>query len=196
MAFGGALYAALAWLHKHRMNGGDVSVDRVYRIFDADWYAQRLDARILYKNGETDAGLTILGKEMLSLYFVRPEPKPIGAEVPFVLPLIDRSTGERLDVNLEGFIDLIEEGDGIVEFKTSAQTMSQADVDDHLQLVAYSYAYETLYRRRPRALRVVDFVKNKRPKVVALKADPQKVDYQRFFGLARHVLRAIEPRQF
>lgn len=168
LAFGGALHAGLAWLHKHRMNAAHVPLDRVYRIFEADWYAQNVDTRIHYKNGETDVGLSILGKETLSLYFVRPESRPVGAEVPFVLPLVNRATGERLDVNLEGFIDLIEEGDAVVEFKTSAQTMSQADVEDHLQLTAYSYAYETLYRRRPRVLRVVDFVKTKRPKVVAL----------------------------
>ena len=50
--------------------------------------------------------------------------------------------GERLDVNIEGYIDLIEKDDAITEFKTSNQAMNQNDVDDHIQLTAYSYAYQ------------------------------------------------------
>jgi len=132
LTFGGSIHAALAWLHKQRMNEKDVSVDKLYRIFDADWYAQTLDTNIRYKNGETDTRLAIMAKEMLSLYFVRPHRKPAGAEVPFTVPLVNTDTGEKLDVNLEGYIDLIEEG-AVTEFKTSSQTMNQSSLDNHLR---------------------------------------------------------------
>lgn len=196
LAFGGSVHAALAWLHKQRMNGNDVSIDKLYRIFDADWYAQTLDTDIHYKNGETDTRLTIMAKEMLSLYFVRPHKRVLGAEVPFTVPLVNLDTGEKLPVNLEGYIDLIEEGDSICEFKTSGQTMSQSDLDNHLQLTAYSYAYEILYRRAPRTLRLVDFVKTKRPKIIPLEADRTKMDYQRFFYLAGKILKGIREKVF
>jgi len=190
LTFGGSIHAALAWLHKQRMNEKDVSVDKLYRIFDADWYAQTLDTNIRYKNGETDTRLAIMAKEMLSLYFVRPHRKPAGAEVPFTVPLVNTDTGEKLDVNLEGYIDLIEEG-AVTEFKTSSQTMNQSSLDNHLRLTAYSYAYEILYRKPPRALNLIDFVKTQRPKIVTLQTEAKKLDYQRFFYLASQILRGI-----
>ena len=191
LAFGSAIHSALAWLHKQRMNGNDVSIDRLYRIFDADWYAQRIDSDIRYSNGETETGLTIMGKEMLSLYFVQPHREPLGAEVRFVLPLVNISTGEKLDVNLKGFVDLVEKDNAVTEFKTSNQAMDQDDIDNHLQLTADSYAYEMLYRRPPSLLKLVDFVKTKRPKVITLQTQAKKLDYQRFFYLASQILKGI-----
>jgi len=196
LAFGGSIHAALAWLHKQRMNGNNVSQERLLRIFDADWYAQKLDTEIRYKNGEANTRLTVMAREMLSLYFNQPYKKPVGAEVPFVLPLVNLSTGERLDINLEGFIDLIEKDDTIVEFKTSAQTMKLSDIDNHLQLTAYSYAYEMLYQKPPKLLKLIDFVKTKRPRVITLEANAKKLDYQRFFYLARQVLKGIRRQVF
>jgi len=195
LTFGGSIHAALAWLHKQRMNGNDVSVDKLYRIFDADWYAQKIDTDIHYKNGETDTRLAIMAKEMLSLYFVRPHRKVQGAEVPFTVPLVNTDTGEKLDVNLEGYIDLIEEG-AVTEFKTSNQTMNQSSLDNHLQLTAYSYAYEILYRKPPRSLKLIDFVKTKRPKIITLEANRKKLDYQRFFYLAKQILKGIRSGVF
>jgi putative RecB family exonuclease len=178
------------------MNGNDVSLDKVYKIFDADWYAQNIDSQVRYKNGESDTRLTIMAKEMLSLYFVRPHKRVKGAEVPFTVLLVNLGNGERLPVNLEGYIDLIEEGDSICEFKTSGQTMNQSDLDNHLQLTASSYAYEMLYRKPPRALKLIDFVKTKRPKVIALEVDRKKLDYQRFFYLASQILTGIKSKVF
>jgi len=196
LAFGGSIHSALAWLHKQRMNGNDASLDKVYKIFDADWYAQNLDGQIRYKNGETETGLTIMAKEMLSLYFVRPQRKIVGAEVPFTVPLVNLASGERLPLDLEGYIDLIEEGDSICEFKTSGQTVNQNDLDNHLQLTAYSYAYQMLYQRPPRTLRLIAFVKTKRPKIVSLEMPRERLDYRRFFHLAGQILRGIKSRLF
>jgi putative RecB family exonuclease len=196
LAFGGSIHAALAWLHKQRMNGNNVQLEKLLKIFDADWYAQKLDTEIRYKNGEAESKLTVLGKEMLSLYFNQPYKKPVGAEVPFVLPLVNLSTGERLDINIEGYIDLIEKDDTITEFKTSNQAMNQNDVDDHLQLTAYSYAYQMLYQRPAKLLKLIDFVKNKRPRIITLEVDREKIDYPRFFHLAKCVLKGIRSRIF
>ena len=196
LAFGGAVHGALAWLHKQRMNGNNVNLEKVLKIFDADWYAQKLDTEIRFRNGEAEDRLVVLGKEILSLYFNRPYKKPVGAEVPFVLPLVNLQTGEKLDINIEGYIDLIEKDDTIVEFKTSSQTMNQTDIDDHLQLTAYSYAYKMLYQRPPKTLKLIDLVKTKRPKIVCLQINSETLNYQRFFNLAKQVLRSIRSRIF
>ena len=197
LAFGSAFHAALSWFHNAQMrNGNGVSMEKLWKIFQADWYAQGLDTEILYKHGETETGLAVLAKELLRLYFARPETPIKGSEVSFVVPLVNPATGEELGMNLEGFIDLIASDDTIVEFKTSAQTMSSADVQNNLQLTAYSYAYTMLYQRPPQALKIIDFVKAKRPKMVVLRTSRTEHDHQRFFGLARQVFRSIRSHIF
>ena len=197
LAFGSAFHSALSWLHKQQTAGRDgVTLDRLWRIFEADWYAQRLDTEILYKPNETEVALAGLGREFLRLHFARPGVNIKGSEIHFTVPLRDPEDGRTLSVNLEGFIDLVEADDTIVEFKTSAQTMNARDAHTHLQLTAYSYAYEMLYHRPAKALKIVDFVKSRRPKMVVLETTRTANDHQRFFCLAGQVLNAIQSRIF
>jgi len=196
LAFGSAFHSALAWLHKQMTNGNGITLERLCKIFDADWYAQRLDTVILYNGPETEASLHVLAKELLRLYVTRPEGQVKGAEVPFTVPLVNPTNGEQLEVNLEGFFDLITADEAIVEFKTSGQTMTSRDADNHLQLTAYSYAYEALYQHPAANLKIVDLVKTKRPKMVVLETVRTKADHQRFFWLAKEVFNGIRSRVF
>lgn len=109
----------------------------------------------------------------------------MDAEYPFRVPLISPSTRERLGIALEGFIDLIEEGEVLTEFKTSGKTMDTKNVDDLLQLTIYGYAYKTLFGKEPRLLRVVNFVKTRTPKMVVLETEREKKDYKRLFYLVK-----------
>jgi putative RecB family exonuclease len=191
LAFGSALHSAISWLHKERMKGNDVTADRLSKIFEADWYCQKLDNDIRYKEGEEEMKLVIMGKEMLNMYFLEAPKKVKGSEISFSLPLVNPVTGQSLGINFDGFIDLMEDENTIVEFKTSHTAMSQNDVDNHLQLSAYSYAYEILNQRLPRVLKIVDFVKTKKPKMLVFETTRAKKDIERFFALASHVLRSI-----
>lgn len=196
LALGSAIHSALSWFHKAKMNGRKVSLEKFYKIFDTDWYSQNVDTDIRYKNGEEEMKLVVVAKELLALYFHQRHNGVKGAEVPFTVPLINPSNSERFVVDLEGFIDLIEEDDTIVEFKTSNQTLDQKTIDDQLQLTIYSYAYEMLYQRSPKLIKVVDFVKTKKPKMIVLKTKRDKNDYQRLFHLASQVLRGIQSQIF
>ena len=201
LAFGSALHSALAWLHQQRMkaatNGnGQITLGRLLRIFSADWYAQQVETEIRWKEGEASLQLATMAAEMLRLYFQEPYEPIKGAEIPFVVPLIDPATGKELDLMLEGYFDLVEEGDGLTEFKSSAQAMTTDDANEHLQLTAYSYAYETLYQRPLKRLRIVDFVKHKKPKLIILETRRTKADYERFFALVSQVLAGIRNRIF
>ena len=140
--------------------------------------------------------LSVMAKELLSLYFNNGDIEPLDAELPFVVTLVNPSSGERLQVSFEGFIDLIEKDGTIIELKTSKQTMNHSDIDNHSQLTAYSYAYEMLYRKPPRLLKLVDFVKTKKPRVIVLETSREKLDYQRFFNLAREILKGIQSQVF
>lgn len=196
LAFGSAIHSALDWLHRERMNGNSTSLDRLFKILEADWYAQKLELDIRFKEGEDEERLVLLAKEILGLYFHEPANELKGTEIPFTVPIINPSTGEKLEVNLEGFMDLIEKDGTIVEFKTSQQTMNLDDVINSIQLTAYSYAYEVLYQRPPKALKVINFVKNKKLKINSLETRRKRSDYQRFFCLAKQVLKGIEAKVF
>ena len=196
LAFGSAIHTALSWLHKEVINGREVSLKRLYKIFDSDWYSMKIGNEIRFKDGEEEMNLILMAKEMLGLYYHQNNNKVIGAEIPFVVPLKHPSNGDMLDVNLEGFIDLIEQDDTITEFKTSATRLDKRSIDENLQLTAYRYAYEMLYQRPPKLLKVINFVKTKKPKMVSLKTKRNKSDYQRFFNLAKEVLRGIQAQIF
>jgi len=191
LAFGSALHSALAWLHSERMKGAVPSLDQLYRIFDADWYSQRIDTNILYKDGEEEMKLAMQGKEMLGMYFNEPS-KPIkGSEIHFTVPLVKPTTGEHLGINLEGYFDLVEADDTIVEFKTSAQALTANDIKVHLQLTAYGYAYNLLHRRAPKGYRVVNFIKTKKPRLEMTETARSEAHFDAFFHLAEQVLNGI-----
>jgi putative RecB family exonuclease len=196
LAFGSAVHSPISWMHKEIMNGNEVTLEGLIRIFEADWYVQKQDTKIRYKDGETEMMLLIMAKEMLGLYFQNPIKEAEGSEVHFNVPLVDPTTGKELGVDLEGYFDLIEAGDSIVEFKTSAQTMNQAGVNDHLQLTAYSYAYEMIHRRPPKVLKIINFTKHKKPKMLSFETWRDKADHKRFFSLASQVLEGIKHQVF
>jgi len=105
--FGSAIHSALDWLHKKRIKGEEVSLSALYRIFDAEWYAQKLDTEIRYKDWEIDEGLRIMGKEMLSLYFESIEDNGNrfkGAEVSFTVPLRNQPAVIALLFHWRGYL--------------------------------------------------------------------------------------------
>ena len=194
LVFGGAIHSAIAWFHKKQLAGRNVPLEKLYAIFSADWYDQRLESDIRYREGETETGQILLGKEILSLYYHQPRKQVKGTEIPFTVPLVSPGNGDHLGINLEGYIDLLEENDGIVEFKTSIKTMDLKDLN--LQLTAYSYAYEMLFQKRPKSLRVVNFLKLKKPKMLSLEVKPACIDHHRFFHLAKEALKGIRSGVF
>jgi hypothetical protein len=196
LAFGSVIHSALSWIHDNRMQGEEVSLDMLYRIFDSDWYVQKLDTEIRYKDSEQELILELLGKEMLDLYLQLPQKKLKGSEIHFSVPLIDPVSKEKLPVNLEGFFDLIEADDIIAEFKTSAQTMNQEDVDSHIQLTAYGYAFKALFNKPAKGFKIVNFVKRKKPKIETFETQRNELHYQGFFFLAKSVLRGIQNKIF
>ena len=177
-------------------NGNGIPLEKVYRILEADWYAQKVDQEIRYKNREDEMKLLVMAKELLGQYLSQPSKEIMGTEIPFTIPLVNPVTGEVLGINLEGYIDLVEKDETIVEFKTTGQIMDQKDANDHVQLTAYSYAYEMIHQRPPKNLKIVNFIKTKKPRIIPLETRRDQSDYQRFFYLAGQVLKGIENKNF
>lgn len=192
LVFGSAIHATLSWFHHELLAGRQPPLEQVNRVFEADWYGQTVESEIRYKENETATSLMLLGRGMLALYYQEPHHRVEGTELPFTVPLIDPVTGESLGINLEGFIDLLEKPDTIVEFKTSIKVMDIKDVT--VQLSAYSYAYEFLHERLPKLFKVVSFLKTKRPRIHV--QETRKCDHQRFFNLAKKVFEGIQAQIF
>jgi putative RecB family exonuclease len=72
LVFGSCVHSAMAWLHKQRIAKKAVDLEQVQRIFLADWYANRVEADIRYKQGENETNLQMMGRELLSQYFHMP----------------------------------------------------------------------------------------------------------------------------
>ena len=77
--------------------------------------------------------------------------KPVAVEQPFELDLADPETGELLDVRLRGIIDLVEEGETLVDLKTAGRTLEQGGLERHLQLSTYALAFFLLHGVDPEA---------------------------------------------
>ncbi len=191
LAFGSVIHSSLDWFHRQKVNGNGINLEMLLKVFETDWFSECVETDIRYKDKETAAFLVSIGTQMLTQYFQAYKEMPVGAEIPFSLPLVEPITGEALGPNLIGRIDLAEQ-DAIVEFKTSAQTLNAQDFKDSLQLTCYGYAYRMLFQKEPKTFRVVDFVKTKTPKMVVLQATREEKDYRKLFYLAKEIVRGID----
>ncbi|MBI1805081.1 MAG: PD-(D/E)XK nuclease family protein [Ignavibacteriae bacterium] len=192
LAFGSAIHSALSWFHKAELTGAKVSQEQLAKIFETDWYSQKADEDIHFKDSDDDMKLVVMGRELLSLYQRQPQrPQVKGSEIPFVIPLVSPTDGRELGINLEGYFDVIERDDTIVEFKTSAQVMTSFDIQSMMQLTAYGYAFKRLYGRPPKGFKVINFIKNKKPRIEVTETRRNDEDYEVFFHLVEQILKAI-----
>ena len=196
LAFGSVMHSTLDFFHKQKIRGNGVTLEKVLKIFEVDWFSQKIGNEIRYKERDTEAEILLQGKQMLTKYFHSYDGKPVASETPFSLPLIEPVTGEILGPTLDGIIDLIEVDRVIVEFKATARTMDEQSVADSIQLTCYDYAYRMLFQKDPKALKLVNFVKTKTPKIVPLETTRNIHDSQRLFYLAQEVLRGIHAGVF
>ncbi len=196
LLFGSVVHSTIEWFQKKRKMGKQPTLEALYKILEADWFCQKLDTEIRYKEGEEENKLILMAKEMISLYYHSPLDGVQDAEFPFRIPLVNSRTRDTLGVVLEGSIDLIEEGEILTEFKTSAKSIDPQSADDLLQLTIYSYAYRTLFKKEPKLMRLINFVKTKTPKMAILETGREEKDYDRLFYLAREVLKGIRSKVF
>src|SRR5262249_59992535 len=137
-------------------------------------------------DGEGPDLFLIKGKELLSHYYVDYLPQGVhAAELRFQLPFINPDTGEVLPVPMLGFIDLIEADGTLVDFKNSARTMPSHDLPDNLQFTVYSWAYETLFGKPPKDIKLVNLVRTKTPKIETHTTGRERSDYIRLFAIGK-----------
>ena len=126
----------------------------------------------------------------------------LAVEQPFAVPLIDQETGEVLERDLVGTLDLLErDPEGrlvVVDLKTSARRYTDLPVEASLQLSVYSYATGLLGYADPDEvrLRFDVLMKTKRPELHRYWTTRDRAANVRLFRMATEVLAAIEAGVF
>jgi putative RecB family exonuclease len=195
IAFGTSVHAAIEWFHRERMDGRSPSVEEALSVFEADWFAQNVEP-LVFSDKEDAESLKAKGLALLTSYLVLMETvQPKAIEAPFVLPLVDPVTGEDLDVTLRGTIDLVEEGDTLVDVKTAGRMPENGGLERHLQLSTYALVFYLLHGVIP-ALRLDILLKLKSPRIEQLPTTRSLPDLAWTARLIASTARAIEQGHF
>jgi CRISPR/Cas system-associated exonuclease Cas4 (RecB family) len=185
------MHTSIEWLNRQRIAGRIPRLDELLRIFEADWNSQKVD-NVLLKGEDSEEILLSQGRELLRQYHADLDgrEKPQAVELPFRTDLVDLENGEVLELPLVGAIDLVEQGDNLVEMKTTGRSYTQIMLDQHLQITAYAYAFERLYRRKPNL--ILEFLlKFRKPRIERAEVSRSEPDFVRLFHIAKGVLKAI-----
>ena len=78
-----------------------------------------------------------------------------------------------------------------MELKTSGWSIDPLALSQHLQLTAYSHAYQMIYGKEP-TLKVVNLIKSKQVRIEELRTERTEEDKVRFFHMAKEVLKGIK----
>ena len=195
MAFGSSVHAAIEWFHQERLDGRTPELTNVLEVFEADWYAQNVQP-LVFSERESKDSLADKARAMLQLYVESANGvKAIAVEQPFELELADPDTGEVLDVRLRGIIDLVEEGETLVDLKTAGRTLESGGLERHLQLSTYALAYCLLHGRIPK-LRLDMLLKTTKPRLERHETTRSMDDLVWTARLIREVSLAIETEHF
>lgn len=200
LAFGSAFHAALA-LHYEGLLRDEL-------ITSSEVKARFIDTLNVSKNGqvplqhvEDDDGsfetAQAKGLQMLDVTLLHPSARPekvLGVEQSFVVSLYDVETGEVLDVQLRGVIDLIVEEEGhrvLIEHKTSSKKYSTEQLVHDTQLSGYAYAATALSWGEV-GLRFSVTTKTKSPQLQLEDVRRDEGDMADFLRMASGVLKAID----
>ncbi len=196
LAFGTSVHAAIEWFHRERIAGRTPDAEAAQSIFTADWYAQNLEP-LVFKEKETAEGLADMGRKMLQMYVQQAlgEPAPLAVEESFEVDLADPITGELFDLTLRGRIDLLEEGETLVDIKTAGRSFESRGLERHLQLSTYALVFLLRNSRIPR-LRLDVLLKTKTPRFDRMKTARTVEDLAWTAHLIRRVAGSIASGHF
>jgi putative RecB family exonuclease len=139
-AFGSGIHAAAANFFRGVARGDPHGVEDVQGHFEALWDLETQAQPLRFGEKETKGSLRDLAMRMLAVLHREFDLRTqvLAVEDPFRVPLVDPDTGEVLDRDLVGSVDLLERdaqcGVVVVDLKTSARKYSDLQVEASLQL--------------------------------------------------------------
>ena len=209
LPFGKAIHLALERYYRSLKDDRTiVSLDLMETLFEESLTLELDNSEIpvMFKAEASDTASAIqMGKGLLKTFYDNIDlvgMEIIDVELPLSAPLYT-DTGEKTDITLVGFIDLLlRDAEGnilVVDNKTSKQKKSQDAVDTDLQMSAYSYllaANGYVFPRAEVSCRFDVLRKLKTPKLEHYFTSRTAENRRRFAKIANGVLAGIEQRLF
>ncbi len=206
--FGSAVHSALDLYYSSRRNGKAESLESLKEAFESSLSLdlENADVPVSYTKNMPDRDSAInTGLSLMEVFYENVDLKGwkiLGVELPLSAPLFT-GEGERTDFDLVGIIDLLlknENGDLlIVDHKTAAKSMNQADANEDTQMTAYSYLLACNGYIPPAGVVECRFdvlLKLKSPRLQQMHTIRTKEDRRRFARIADMVLKGIDNRIF
>jgi CRISPR/Cas system-associated exonuclease Cas4 (RecB family) len=164
-------------------------------ICSADLLAETAQATVRWKK-DTPESLDAKGRGLVRAYLAKYGEQPVVAvEERFEVDLVNPDTGECLPRPLLGYFDLlVEDGDSIVEVKTTARAWSASSLDRHLQVGAYAAAAIAMHGEAKVVVHTI--IKTKTPRVEELLVERTEESNRWFFQAASAIERAIGASHF
>ncbi len=201
LALGVAVHAAIEVYYRGVQKNEPELLPHLVDVYNDSWKAdtegQELDI-------DSPEQVRIQGEKLLDTFVNNVHPSMIIAvEQEFRVPLVDPSTGEILDTDFLGRIDLIEADDSgtpvIVDHKTLARRPAEGEYDNNIQLMGYAYAARISEIADPDddlLLRIDALLKTKTPGFDQRFVVQTPHDAAKFFLIASEVLRGIQTGVF
>ena len=190
VSFGGAIHKSIQMFHSDlkscRAGNGKYS-DEFRSLFskDAD--------NVVFKDDSEYEELLGKGELLIAEYTSSfSQLRPLEVEMEFRLPLVNTYTGDLLDKDVVGRIDMISESGEIYELKTGSSALPRSAVDENLQLILYGWSYKMIFGIAPQKLILVNLVKTKQPKIQVLDTTIDEQKERKLMHLLFKVNEAIE----
>jgi putative RecB family exonuclease len=204
LAFGSGIHGAVAFFLRGVQRGQPPSLGDVQGYFESTWNLEVQHRPIRFGEKDTRESLLDLATRMLAVFHAQREPgaEVVAVEQPFDVPLIDQETGELVDRNLVGSLDLVErDAEGrlvVVDLKTSARRYTDLQVEASLQLSVYSYAtaMNGLADQEDLRLRFDVLTKTRQPELHRYWTRRDRAASVRLFHLVAEVLSAVQAGVF
>ncbi len=197
LAYGSAIHVGLEAAHLSWKSGKPVPLETAQAAFAADLEIRLKDPILEFRKDETPEGLLDQGKALLAAWAEEAVyQEVIDTEHEFSVPVVHPKTGEALDAELTGIIDLLVKVPGspsplVIDFKTSARRFSSTQLDMDLQATIYGYAIRHIYGVDTVPMRWEVLVKTKKPGIQKIEFVRGREGDARLFELVRAAERGV-----
>lgn len=171
MRVGTVVHAVLQQWNLARWRKAPLIGDMVKTVFDLTWKEAEEMEPLDWEGGEEETRVGALG--LIEAYLretpIPPDERPEGVEV-----LVEKDLTHLGLPRLVGIIDLVREGGGIVDYKTTARTPDEGKVLHltEVQTTSYAMLYREATDREESGIELHHLVRLKTPKVVITRSGP------------------------
>lgn len=197
VSFGSAIHESIKDFHNALQNGGAKDKSTYTDAFRELFIEDADESNVKFKDDAEFDELLAKGETLVTEYVDSfQQLKPLEVEMEFRLPLVNTFTGELVDKDIVGRIDMISEDGEIYELKTGSSSLPLKSVDENLQLILYGWSFKMLFGTAPQKLVLVNLIKTKKPKIQVLDTTIDEQKERKLMHLMFRVNEAIEKECF